>query len=164
MITTMHSDQNASPPRVEVITSIQRRRRWPTAEKIRLGRRDDAARDVGVLRGPASGRRSQLAVQLASTNAGTCRRHEPCPGAGTTGARASSDEGHAMLLRLYHTRFTSRSRQPMPRRSCRGGNERACPIRSAIGKTERMPARPVQHKRSTMPVRSVCDLPRGPNA
>ena len=36
MITMMHSDQNASPPRVEVITSIQRRRRWPTAEKIRL--------------------------------------------------------------------------------------------------------------------------------
>src|ERR1700720_1710923 len=36
MITTMHSNQNASPPRVEVITSVQRRRRWPTAEKIRL--------------------------------------------------------------------------------------------------------------------------------
>ena len=36
MITTMHSDQNASPPRVEVITSVQRRRRWPTAEKIQL--------------------------------------------------------------------------------------------------------------------------------
>ena len=36
MITTMHSDRNASPPRVEVITSVQRRRRWPTAEKIRL--------------------------------------------------------------------------------------------------------------------------------
>ena len=36
MITTMHSDQNASPRRVEVITSVQRRRRWPTAEKIRL--------------------------------------------------------------------------------------------------------------------------------
>src|SRR6201987_4521730 len=36
MITTMHSDQNASPLRVEVITSVQRRRRWPTAEKIRL--------------------------------------------------------------------------------------------------------------------------------
>ena len=36
MITTMHSDQNASPQRVEVITSVQRRRRWPTAEKIRL--------------------------------------------------------------------------------------------------------------------------------
>jgi transposase len=36
MITTMHSDQNASSPRVEVITSVQRRRRWPTAEKIRL--------------------------------------------------------------------------------------------------------------------------------
>jgi translation initiation factor IF-1 len=31
MITTMHSDQNASPPRVEVITSVQRRRRWPDA-------------------------------------------------------------------------------------------------------------------------------------
>ena len=36
MITTMHSDQNGSPPRVEVITSVQRGRRWPTAEKIRL--------------------------------------------------------------------------------------------------------------------------------
>jgi transposase len=36
MIMTMHSDQNACPPRVEVITSVQRRRRWPTAEKIRL--------------------------------------------------------------------------------------------------------------------------------
>ena len=36
MITTMHSDQNASPPRVEVITSVQRRRRWPIAEKIQL--------------------------------------------------------------------------------------------------------------------------------
>ena len=36
MITTMHSDQNASPLRIEVITSVQRRRRWPTAEKIRL--------------------------------------------------------------------------------------------------------------------------------
>jgi transposase len=36
MITTMPTDQNGPPPRVEVITSIQRRRRWPTAEKIRL--------------------------------------------------------------------------------------------------------------------------------
>src|SRR6516225_6640623 len=36
MITTMHSDQNAAPPCVEVITSVQRRRRWPAAEKIRL--------------------------------------------------------------------------------------------------------------------------------
>ena len=34
------------------------------------GRGDDAARDVGVRRGPASGRRSQLAVQLASTMLG----------------------------------------------------------------------------------------------
>ena len=39
MITTMHSDQNASPPRVEVITSIQRRRRWPTAELFSWRRR-----------------------------------------------------------------------------------------------------------------------------
>ena len=62
MITTMHSDQNASPPRVEVITSVQRRRRWPTAEKIRL----------------VEERRSQLAVQLASTNAG--RRPASGPG------------------------------------------------------------------------------------
>ncbi len=36
MITTMPSDQTAAPPRVEVITSVQRRRRWPTAEKVRL--------------------------------------------------------------------------------------------------------------------------------
>ena len=39
MIATMHSDQNASPPRVEVITSIQRRRRWPTAELFSWRRR-----------------------------------------------------------------------------------------------------------------------------
>jgi hypothetical protein len=32
----MPSDPNAPAPRVEVITSVQRRRRWPTAEKIRL--------------------------------------------------------------------------------------------------------------------------------
>jgi transposase len=32
----MPSDQNGPPPRVEVITSVQRRGRWPTAEKIRL--------------------------------------------------------------------------------------------------------------------------------
>ncbi len=31
------------------------------------GQGDDAAREVGVLRGPASGRRSHLTVQLAST-------------------------------------------------------------------------------------------------
>ena len=49
MITTMHSDQNASPPRVEVITSVQRRRRWPTAEKIRLVEETMRARDVGFL-------------------------------------------------------------------------------------------------------------------
>ena len=34
MITTMSSD--APPPRVEVITSVQRRRRWSVTEKIRL--------------------------------------------------------------------------------------------------------------------------------
>jgi hypothetical protein len=68
MITTMHSDQNASPPRVEVITSVQRRRRCdgtkcqvggqtsalithPNAADRRedpVGRGDDAALDVGV--------------------------------------------------------------------------------------------------------------------
>jgi hypothetical protein len=36
LITTVHSDQNVSPPHVEVITSVQRRRRWPTPRKIRL--------------------------------------------------------------------------------------------------------------------------------
>ncbi len=36
MITTMLSDPNASPPRVEVITLVQRRRRWSAAQKVRL--------------------------------------------------------------------------------------------------------------------------------
>jgi transposase len=36
MLTTIHIDQNASPPGVEVITSAQRRRHWPSAEKVRL--------------------------------------------------------------------------------------------------------------------------------
>jgi hypothetical protein len=36
MITTMHSNQNVSAPCVEVITSVQRRHRWSTAEKIPL--------------------------------------------------------------------------------------------------------------------------------
>jgi len=36
MDTIMPSDPNAPPPRVEVITSVQRRRRWTTAEKVRL--------------------------------------------------------------------------------------------------------------------------------
>jgi hypothetical protein len=73
----MHSDQNASPPRVEGITSVQRRRRWPTAEKIRLVEEtmqpgmsaSYVARRAGV---------PQLAVQLASTNAG--RRPASGPG------------------------------------------------------------------------------------
>ena len=47
MITTMHSDQNASPPRVEVITSVQRRRRWPTAEKSGLNGLERAMRTAG---------------------------------------------------------------------------------------------------------------------
>jgi transposase len=32
----MASDPGTQPPRVEVITSVQRRRRWSTAEKVRL--------------------------------------------------------------------------------------------------------------------------------
>src|SRR5215213_76294 len=37
MVTTMASDPFAPPPpRVEVITSVQRRRRWSTADKVRL--------------------------------------------------------------------------------------------------------------------------------
>jgi transposase len=36
MITTMASDPPVPPPRVEVITSVQRRRRWSAAEKVRL--------------------------------------------------------------------------------------------------------------------------------
>lgn len=36
MIMTMSSDPNVRVQRVEVITSVQRRRRWSTAEKVRL--------------------------------------------------------------------------------------------------------------------------------
>ena len=36
MIMTMSSDPNFLKPRVEVITSVQRRRRWSVAEKVRL--------------------------------------------------------------------------------------------------------------------------------
>ena len=36
MVTTMASDPPVPPPRVEVITSVQRRRRWSAAEKVRL--------------------------------------------------------------------------------------------------------------------------------
>ena len=36
MITTMSNASDGPFPRVEVITSVQRRRRWSTAEKIRL--------------------------------------------------------------------------------------------------------------------------------
>jgi len=36
MITTMASDTHSSRPRVEVITSVQRRRRWSTADKVRM--------------------------------------------------------------------------------------------------------------------------------
>ena len=78
MITTMHSDQNASPPRVEVITSVQWRRRWPTAEKIRLVEEtmqpgmsvSYVARRAGVA--------PSLLLNSASTNAG--RRPASGPG------------------------------------------------------------------------------------
>jgi transposase len=36
MIMTMASDPVSGPSRVEVITSVERRRRWSTAEKVRL--------------------------------------------------------------------------------------------------------------------------------
>lgn len=36
MVTTMASDPNIPKLRVEVITSVQRRRRWSVAEKVRL--------------------------------------------------------------------------------------------------------------------------------
>jgi nicotinamidase-related amidase len=42
---------------------------------------------------------------------------------------SSSDEGHDMLLRLYHTRFSEQIDTPMPIRSCRGGSEDRKPAR-----------------------------------
>ena len=47
MITTMHSDQNASPPRVEVITLIAAASPLADRREDPGGRGDDAARDVG---------------------------------------------------------------------------------------------------------------------
>ena len=78
MITTMPSDQNGPLPRVERSPRFSAVAAWPIAEKIRLVEDTMQPGDVGVLRGPASGRRSQLAVQLASTNAG--RRPASGPG------------------------------------------------------------------------------------
>jgi transposase len=83
----MHSDQNASRTRVEVITSIQQRRRWPTAEKIRLVEEtmqprmsvSYVARRAGVA--PSllfNWRRRMLKGGLQAVKADD-RRHQPCP-------------------------------------------------------------------------------------
>jgi transposase len=64
----MPSDPNAPAPRVEVITSVQRRRRWPTAEKIRLVE-ETMQPGMSVCYVARHPRRPQFAVQLAPANA-----------------------------------------------------------------------------------------------
>ena len=49
MITTMHADQNASPPRVEVITSSPAASPLADRREDPAGRGDDAARDANKL-------------------------------------------------------------------------------------------------------------------
>ena len=67
MITTMYSDQNClSAACCEVIIVSPAASPWVDCREDPAARGDDAAWDVGVLRGPATGRRSQLAVHLAS--------------------------------------------------------------------------------------------------
>ena len=72
MITTMHSDQNASPPCVGSRQS-QRRRRWPTAEKIRLV---EETMQPGISVSYVA-RRPGVAPSLLFN--WLRRRHEPCP-------------------------------------------------------------------------------------
>ena len=54
----MPSDQNGSPPRVEVITSVQRRRRWSAVEKVQMVEETTQRWDVRARRGEAGWRRS----------------------------------------------------------------------------------------------------------
>jgi hypothetical protein len=68
MITIMSCDENGPPPRVEVITSVQRRRRWPTAEKVRLVEETMQPGISVSYVGPASWRRPQPVIQLAPPN------------------------------------------------------------------------------------------------
>src|ERR1700732_4460079 len=94
MITTMSCDRNAPPPRVEVITSVQRRRRWPAAEKIRLIEETmQPGMSVSYVARRA-GFAPQSAIQLAAPNA---RR---CPAGEFLGASPSSrrDERHKLSL------------------------------------------------------------------
>jgi hypothetical protein len=58
MTTTVPSDQNGSPPRVEVITFVQRRRRWSAVEKVQMVEETTQRWDVRARRGEASRRRS----------------------------------------------------------------------------------------------------------
>ena len=164
MITTMHSDQNGSPPRVEVITSVQRRRRWPTAEKIRLVEEtmqpgmsvSYVARRTGVA--PSllfSWRRRMLEHVVGTSRVRELERRVREP-------RQTRDTPCwcASITPVLRADRDSRCRDDLVAVAM-SEPARLGPL---IGKTERMPPRPVQHKRSTMPVRSVCDLPRGPNA
>src|SRR5829696_7860741 len=59
------------PPRaerVEVITSVQRRRRWSTEEKVRIVEETVSARQLGLARREASWHRGQPALHLAQAD------------------------------------------------------------------------------------------------
>jgi Isochorismatase family len=58
-------------------------------------------------------------------------------------ACSSSDEGHDMLLRLYHSHFSEQIET--------ADTNQSLPDRSARRMAERMPAPPVQHRRSIVP-------------
>ena len=59
-------------------------------------------------------------------------------------ACSSSDEGHDTLLRLYHSRFSEQTETA-------DADDQSLPDRSARRMAERMPAPPVQHRRSIVP-------------
>src|ERR1700719_466779 len=87
-------DRNAPPPRVEVITSVVRWAPLAGCREDPAHRGDDAAGDVGVLRGPTSWRCPKSAIQLATRSA---RRW---PAGEFLGASPSSrrDERHKLSL------------------------------------------------------------------
>lgn len=69
----------SSKETIEVITSVERRRRWPASYKARIGERDLPARHVGFRRCSPARHRAQSALPMASTR---CARRSFAVGSG----------------------------------------------------------------------------------
>lgn len=65
----LSSDPTAPPMRGDILTGVQRRRRWSTTEKIRLVE-EPAARLVRIIRCPPLRHRAKPAVLVEASHAG----------------------------------------------------------------------------------------------